>query len=170
MAGISKKDIIDRFPSNLNILVIDTDIEVLEFIEKTYKGSHQVIICTESSRAVDLLLRKEIDIHLIIMELHMPMMDGYEFLEFLNKEEMDVPLIIMSEKKEAFQDTKLCIMKAIELGACYNWVKPLTEGYLRTFWVPMLRHYENWHIRKNIERSETSYGSEFSSHREADDD
>ncbi|WVZ23165.1 hypothetical protein V8G54_001709 [Vigna mungo] len=45
MAGISSPAInISEFPSNLNVLVIDTDLRVLEFIEKSCKeDSHQVM-------------------------------------------------------------------------------------------------------------------------------
>ncbi|WVZ25354.1 hypothetical protein V8G54_003898 [Vigna mungo] len=87
-----------RFPSNLNVFVIDIDLEVLEFIEKSCnKNSHQVKTCSESSSAVKLLVEKEIDFHLIIMELNMPLINGYEFLEFLDDEAIDVPLIITSE-------------------------------------------------------------------------
>ncbi|KOM24583.1 hypothetical protein LR48_Vigan2325s000100 [Vigna angularis] len=83
-----------EFPSNFNVLAIDTDLKVLEFIEKSCnKNSHQVKICSKSTSAVDLLLKKEIDFHLIIMELHMPLIDGYEFLEILDDEAIDVPFI-----------------------------------------------------------------------------
>ncbi|XP_047158044.1 two-component response regulator ARR14-like [Vigna umbellata] len=166
-----------EFPSNLNILAIDTDLKVLEFIEKSCnENSHQVKICSESSSAVDLLLKKEIDFHLIFMELHMPMMDGYEFLRFLDKEVIDVAFVMMSE-----DDTDLSHKKAFKLGACDYWVKPFLEyAFLferRHLCSPMMQHHFHFRrIRKNIdsleddEISETSYSSEFSSEEEAEAD
>ncbi|WVZ24635.1 hypothetical protein V8G54_003179 [Vigna mungo] len=104
-----------RFPSNLNVLAIDTDLEVLEFIEKSCnKNSHQVKTCSESSSAVKLLVEKEIDIHLIIMELNMPLINGYEFLEFLDDEAIDDRTLPTQEK-------------AFRHGACDYWFKPLFD-------------------------------------------
>ncbi|XP_047173612.1 two-component response regulator ARR14-like [Vigna umbellata] len=179
MAGSSSSIDMPEFPSNFNVLAIDTDLRVLEFIDKSCNdNSHKVKICSESSSAVDFLLEKEIDFHLIIMELHMPMMDGYEFLHFLDKEVIDVPFIMMSEDR-----TPLSQEKAFNLGACDYWVKPIFEyGFLfenKHLWSPMFRHHFHCRrIRKNIdsleddEISETSYSSEFSSDGEveADDD
>ncbi|WVZ23163.1 hypothetical protein V8G54_001707 [Vigna mungo] len=138
MAGISSPAInISEFPSNLNVLAIDTDLRVFEFINKSCKeDSHQVIICTESSSAVDVLLKKEIDIHLIIMELHMPMMDGYEFLQFLNKEVIDIPFAVMSEDYSSISMTK-----AFDLGACDYFKKPFNDDYWLNLWGSMFKHH-----------------------------
>ncbi|KAG2410403.1 Two-component response regulator [Vigna angularis] len=162
MAGTSSSEIhIAEFPPNLNVLVIDTDPGALEVIEKSCKeNSHQVVICSESSRAVDVLLKKEIDIRLIIMELHMPMMDGYEFLQFLNKEEIDIPFVMMSEDSTWFSMTK-----AFHLGAIYYFLKPFNNDKRLDLWAPLLRHYYD---RLNKKDDETSDGSEFASDGESD--
>ncbi|BAT72755.1 hypothetical protein LR48_Vigan325s000200 [Vigna angularis] len=177
MAGSSSSSIeMPKFPSNLNVLAIDTDLKVLKFIEKSCnENSHQVKICSESSSAVDLLLKKEIDFHLIIMELHMPIMDGFGFLRFLKKEVIDVPFIMMSE-----DDTDLSHKKAFKLGACDYWVKPFLEyAFLferKHLCSPMMRHHFHFRrIRKidsleDDEISDTSYNSEFSSEGEAEAD
>ncbi|XP_022639930.1 two-component response regulator ARR11 [Vigna radiata var. radiata] len=131
-----------KFPStNLTILAIDTDLKVLEFIEKSCnKNSHQAKICSESSNAVKLLAEKEIDCHLIIMELNMPEINGYEFLEFLDDEAIDVPFIMMSEDR-----TLASQEKAFRLGACDYWFKPLFKYEVffekNHFLSPMMRHH-----------------------------
>ncbi|WVZ21933.1 hypothetical protein V8G54_000477 [Vigna mungo] len=147
MAGTSFSTI-DKFPPKLNILVIDTDPEALELIEKKCKEkSHQVVKCSESSRAVDVLLKKEIDIHLILMELHMPMMNGFAFLQFLNKEEFDIPFVMMSMDFTWFSMTK-----AFQLGAMEYFMKPLDERL--DLLQPFLRHY--CARRNNLKDDETS--------------
>ncbi|XP_014505888.1 two-component response regulator ARR2 [Vigna radiata var. radiata] len=171
----SSSNEIPEFPPNFNILAIDTDHKVLEFIEKSCnENSHKATKCSESSSAVDLLLKKEIDFHLIIMELHMPKMDGFGFLRFLNKEVIDVPFIMMSE-----DNSDLSQQKALTLGACNYWVKPFLQyTYLferKRLCSPMMRHHVHFRrIRKNIdsleddEISETSYSSDGEA--EANDD
>lgn len=50
-----------------------------------------VITCTESLHATIILQEKRSTIDLVLMEVHMPKMDGYEFL--LANQEIDVPII-----------------------------------------------------------------------------
>ncbi|WVZ26105.1 hypothetical protein V8G54_004649 [Vigna mungo] len=175
MAGSYSSSIdMPELPPNFNILVIDIDCKVLELIEKSCnENSHQVTTCSKSLSAVDLLLKKEIDFHLIIMELHMPTMDGFGFLHFLNKEVIDVPFIMMSEDNSAPSQ-----QKALTLGACNYWVKPFLDyKYIferKRLRSPIIRHHFHFRrIRKNIdsleddEISETSYSSDGEA--EADD-
>jgi len=48
---------------------------------------------SESLSAVNLLRERKTHIHLILIEVHMPIMDGYEFLQFVKKERINVPVI-----------------------------------------------------------------------------
>lgn len=50
-----------------------------------------VITCTESLLATEILQERKVGIDLVLMEVHMPKMDGYEFL--LANQEIDVPII-----------------------------------------------------------------------------
>jgi len=54
-----------------------------------------VIACSESINAAGVIQRGKKDIDLILIELHMPIIDGYEFLQFLHKEQINIPLIGM---------------------------------------------------------------------------
>jgi len=56
---------------------------------------YAVIAYFESLRAVDVIWQNKRHIDLILIELHMPIMDGYEFLQFLHEEQINVPLISM---------------------------------------------------------------------------
>jgi len=53
------------------------------------------ITCSESISAADVMQRGKKDIDLILIELHMPTIDGYEFLQFLHKEQINIPFIGM---------------------------------------------------------------------------
>ncbi|WVZ23554.1 hypothetical protein V8G54_002098 [Vigna mungo] len=147
-------------PLNLNVLVIDTDPEDLEFIKKSCEEnirckdiSHQAVICSESSMAVEVLLKKEIDIHLIVMELHMPMMNGYEFMQFLYEEGFDIPFVMMSSKSDGIPFSSMEM--AFKLGAIEYFFKPFRgRDQLLDLWSPFLKHY----IARRKEDEETSDG------------
>jgi len=52
-----------------------------------------VTTCSNSSTVVNLVLKRELKFHLIFIERLMPVMDGYQFLQFLNEKKIDIPLI-----------------------------------------------------------------------------
>ena len=54
-----------------------------------------VIAYSESLCVVDVKWRSKMHIDLILIKLHMPIMNGYEFLQFLHEEQINVPLISM---------------------------------------------------------------------------
>ncbi|XP_047151122.1 two-component response regulator ARR14-like [Vigna umbellata] len=133
MVRISFEKAFHEFPSNLRILAVDTDSTVLEFIKKICnKYCYEVITCTESLRATEILQERKHDIDLVLMEVHMPKMDGHEFL--LANQKIDVPIIVMS-----WDDNKKSVMKSIKLGGCDYWIKPLHEDRLKNMWTHVVR-------------------------------
>ncbi|KAK7347504.1 hypothetical protein VNO80_22036 [Phaseolus coccineus] len=134
--AIDSKDTVE-VPSTLTVLAIDTDLTVLEFIKKECnKYGNQVMVCTDSLHAVTLLREREERTDLILIEVHMPSMDGYEFLQLVNREEINVPLIMMS-----LDDIRPSITKAIKLGASDYWIKPLHEYQFKSMWTHVLKKY-----------------------------
>ncbi|KOM43797.1 hypothetical protein LR48_Vigan05g140200 [Vigna angularis] len=121
----------------MRILVVDTDSNVLECIKKiSDEYCYEVITCTELLRATEILHERKVGIDLVLMEVHMPKMDGYEFL-FANQE-IDVPVIMMS-----WDDNKKSVMKSIKLGGCDYWIKPLHEDQLKNMWTHVVRKSMN---------------------------
>ncbi|ESW32431.1 hypothetical protein PHAVU_002G322000 [Phaseolus vulgaris] len=119
----------------LNVLVIDSDLSVLEYITKACThSSYQVIPCSESLPAANFLRERKELIHLILIEVHMPLMDGYEFLQFVKQEQINVPLVLMST-----DNNNASVMKAIEVGACDYWNKPLEEKRIVNMWAYVLK-------------------------------
>ncbi|ESW20879.1 hypothetical protein PHAVU_005G022600, partial [Phaseolus vulgaris] len=65
----------------------------------------------------------------------MPLINGFEFMEFLNKKKINIPLIMMSA-----DGSWPSIMKSIEVGACDYWVKPLSEQRLVNMWIDVVKN------------------------------
>ncbi|KAH1086181.1 hypothetical protein GYH30_017925 [Glycine max] len=92
-----------------------------------------VSTCTESTQALNLVLERKDCIDLILIEVHMPTMNGYEFLHRASKE-IDVPVIVMS-----LDHNNYTVMRAVQLGACDFWVKPLRYYQFKNMRTHVLR-------------------------------
>lgn len=81
-----------------NILVVDDDKEIVRAIE-IYLGNqnYNIIKAYDGIQAISKV--KELNIHLIILDIMMPNKDGTETLEEIRKER-NVPVIILSAKSE----------------------------------------------------------------------
>ena len=84
--------------SKLNILVVDDDKEITEAIEiYLINEGYNVLVAYDGVQA--LKIAREEDIHLIIMDLMMPNLDGTRATIELRKEK-EIPIIMLSAKSE----------------------------------------------------------------------
>ena len=84
--------------SKLNILVVDDDKEITEAIEiYLINEGYNVLVAYDGVPA--LKIAREEDIHLIIMDLMMPNLDGTRATIELRKEK-EIPIIMLSAKSE----------------------------------------------------------------------
>ena len=84
--------------SKLNILVVDDDREITEAIEiYLINEGYNVLVAYDGVQA--LKIAREEDIHLIIMDLMMPNLDGTRATIELRKEK-EIPIIMLSAKSE----------------------------------------------------------------------
>lgn len=81
------------------ILVVDDDADLLELsvLSLTAKG-FEVLQAKNGKEALEWLDRKGTEIKLIILDIVMPVMDGFEFLETVKKKDeyKNIPVIIAS--------------------------------------------------------------------------
>lgn len=103
----------------LKILVIDDDVNLNNLIAKVLtKNGYEVFQAANASEAYDVLDEQYID--LIITDIMMPGMDGYDFTESLREEKIEIPILIITAKQE-FQDKA----KGFKVGADDYLVKPI---------------------------------------------
>ena len=110
-----------------NILVVEDDIKLNKlFCTVLNKHNFNVFSATDGIKALEILDEEHID--LIISDIMMPNMDGYELTKTLRDTDYNLP-ILMITAKEDFQDKK----KGFNIGVDDYMVKPidLNEMILR---------------------------------------
>jgi two-component system, OmpR family, response regulator VicR len=106
-------------PQKKNILVVDDDPEILEITEQNLlNNGFQVTCATDGKDAVKIINKIEFD--LIITDLSMPDMDGFELMKELSTLNDDIPIIAVS----GFIDDECMLNMAKYLGADYTFKKP----------------------------------------------
>lgn len=79
------------------ILVTDDDKMILRLATealKDYSGGFNVMTASNGSQAVQILNASSVD--LVITDLKMPVMDGYELLSYMSKNHRNIPVIVMT--------------------------------------------------------------------------
>jgi len=103
------------------ILVVDDNSIHLFLIQNILVDrNYDVTIADHPEKAVRLINNDEY--HLIILDIMMPEMDGFQFLDIKNTIELNknTPVIIVSAKTDSWS-----IKTAIEKGACDYLTKPI---------------------------------------------
>ena len=102
-----------------NILVIEDNKNMRKLICATLKqNGYSTFEAEDGEVGLDVLDTTHID--LIICDIMMPNMDGYEFTETLREGHCEIPIIIVTAK-EQLEDKK----KGFSIGADYYMVKPI---------------------------------------------
>lgn len=84
-----------------NILVVDDDKEIVNAIEiYLSKEGYHILKAYDGKQAIE-IVRKNNDIHLIILDIMMPEMDGIETANIIRKDK-SIPIIMLSAKSEDY--------------------------------------------------------------------
>lgn len=110
------------FVRDEEILVIDDDILLLKLIGKSMKEQgYNVILCSDPFEAIDIL--KERKISLVILDMILPNIDGFQMTKIIRKSNPIPPIIIISERDDL--KTKI---NALKVGADDYITKPIKKG------------------------------------------
>lgn len=108
---------------NEQIIIIEDDPGVRFFLEEALKGEGYNPLSFESYE--DALLTITNDIHLIIMDINLPGIDGLSAIDEIKKK-IDVPILIITA-----YGTKKNAMEAIQRGATDFFIKPIALDELK---------------------------------------
>lgn len=110
------------------ILVVDDSPTLVKFVSYSLKSSgYEVVGASDGMDALEKVSHLESDIDLVITDLNMPNVDGYELIATLRKNAKyaETPIIILSSE-EAQEDKA----KGEEVGATSYLVKPFKSSVL----------------------------------------
>ncbi len=108
----------------MKILVVDDEIELCNLVEDYLvpKG-HQVIKSTKPKEALEII--KTNPPELVLLDIRMPEMSGFEVLKAIKRIDQTIPVIMVTVLNDEGSG-----QKAMELGAKDYITKPLSFDYL----------------------------------------
>ncbi len=114
LEGIKRWELLRLF----RILVADDDETVRATLERRlYDGGYEPLLAANGAEALEVLDRKHVD--LILLDLGMPVLDGFALLDQLRRGGLDTPILVLSSH-QGLEDKK----RAFNLGADDYVVKP----------------------------------------------
>lgn len=132
-----------------SILVIDDDLILLKTAEEILSEQYNVSVAKSGIQALNLLNKKVIP-DLILLDIDMPQMDGYETLEEIKK--IDgcelIPIIFLTGFSEMDYE-----VKGLKAGAVDYIVKPFAKEILMARVERHLERYQQRQSRKTVELS-----------------
>lgn len=108
-----------------NILIVDDDIDILELIQRHLHSMDYYTFKAVSVKEAVAILR-DTDIDLLITDLKMPEVDGFELIQFASEHYPNMPKLVVTGYPSV-QDA----LSAIKSGAVDYLVKPFTKQELK---------------------------------------
>lgn len=106
------------------ILVIDDDAMNLRMAEfMLQKKAYEVVKAESGEQALELLKQEAVD--LILLDIEMPQMNGFETYEHIRENQVDTPVMFLSASTE-----ESTIRKALDMGAVDYVKKPFVPQVL----------------------------------------
>jgi len=88
------------------VLAVDDDPSIRHMLERVLSRTYDLVVAADGELALEEVRRRRPD--LVLLDLRMPVMDGSEFLERVEAEGIDVPVVLMpAEIRHGFLDSPL---------------------------------------------------------------
>lgn len=101
----------------LSILVVDDSNIIANFVTKIFSNDYKIIVCKDGQMAIDQLSSISNSIIGMLLDINMPLVDGYEVLKFMKTnnlfEKINVAIISGTDTNEILESTKEYPIKAI---------------------------------------------------------
>lgn len=133
------------------ILCIDDEEDLLEILSDFLEGLGYEVHAVSSAAKAFHLIEKDYEFDLILCDISMPEMDGYEFLRLLRSEynRVNIPFIFLTAMAD-----KDHMLKALELGCDEYLIKPVSFDVLESMVASRIcrlrqvrEHYDDSHRR-----------------------
>ncbi|MEO9966228.1 MAG: response regulator [Reichenbachiella sp.] len=122
------------------VLVVEDQLEMLEYIESVLDKSFNVSTAMNGREALEELKKENGNFDLVLSDVMMPEMDGYELLDNIQKSEefASIPVALLTSRAEV--DDKL---QALSVGVNDYITKPFTEDILLAHCNSLLNNIQN---------------------------
>ena len=106
-----------------NVLIVDDSSINRELLQYILQDRYQVYQAENGAQAVEMIQSRERIYRLMLLDIQMPVMDGFDVLEYLGKRKLlkDLPVIVISG-----DTTNAAVLHAYELGAVDYFSKPFS--------------------------------------------
>ena len=105
------------------VLVIEDDVSNRELLTEILEGQYIVITAGNGKKGLEILQKNGQHISAIMLDIHMPVMNGYEFLEHVNSDPVfrQIPVIVTSVLDSEADEEKCLTLGASDfIGKPYN--------------------------------------------------
>lgn len=126
-SGIELEEIVAKpiFSLNRTILIADDDITSFKFLKRVLKELNLTLLHAENGIQAVEFVKNTPEISLVLMDIRMPVMDGYEAIPLIKKLRPELPII--AQTAYAFSEER---SKIIELGTDDYISKPILRDKL----------------------------------------
>lgn len=121
------------------ILVVEDNYDMRLFLKKILKDDYEIILAENGLKGLEVIQAQAASISLIITDLMMPEMDGFELLENIKKQAStaDLPVIVLTAKHE--KDSRL---NALRIGVDEYLTKPFSIDELFATVKHLIQNYK----------------------------
>jgi CheY-like chemotaxis protein len=123
-------------PSDVRILVVDDDALTLRIAQRllTKVGYDKIVTVDSGKKALEVLQTSTEKFHLVLSDIHMPEMDGFQLIQEIKKISDDIAIFMMSGTENLD-----IVYKCLKSGADHYILKPIKEDQLRNLWQTLYR-------------------------------
>ena len=115
---------------DIKVMLVDDNAELRRAMKSAMDRQEGIMVtaeCASGLEALERLGKTQVDV--VVLDIIMPQMDGYSFMEEMNRQSLEHPphiIVVSALGRDDF------IMRAVELGARYYMVKPIEMSALIT--------------------------------------
>lgn len=121
---------------NRNILIVDDETEILDLLKNCLESQSWKVITVDSPSQAFKLLKKEV-FFLILMDIAMPEMDGYEFINKIKEKGITSQIVLMTGFGYNPKHTLIKVKKKGEFPVIFKPLdlkKPRLKETVQTAW------------------------------------
>jgi CheY-like chemotaxis protein len=122
-----KNDLLNSNPEVLNVLLVDDDADWREILKSSLQGLGSFTVSESADAAGALAMLQNTHFHIVMADIHLKGINGFELAQEIRKERMTTPEIVFISG-----DPRVSIFEAHQVGACHVLRKPVDLEELAT--------------------------------------